>query len=60
MKMTNGERIRQMTDEELAVEITELIINALYSHSICHGIVTETRINEINLEWLKQEVNENG
>lgn len=53
---TNADRIRQMTEEELAEELTGLIINALHSHAIFYGNVTEEQITASNLKWLKQEV----
>lgn len=52
--MTNGDRIRQMTDEELAAE---------FPHDICSGITgVECRefdlpCYECRIAWLKKEVN---
>lgn len=51
---SNGDRIRQMTDEELALEIRS---------SICEKV--ENCENDLNcykcrLEWLKQEVSEDA
>lgn len=53
--MTNGDKIRQMTDEDLAKELTDFIINAIHSPAIFHGKVTEEQITVANLKWLKQE-----
>lgn len=54
---TNADRIRQMTDEELAAE---------FPHDICSGI-TGVECRELNLScydcrvaWLKQEVSEDA
>lgn len=52
---TNGDRIRAMTDEELANEITELIINAIHSRAIFYGYITYRQIVDANLEWLQKE-----
>lgn len=51
--MTNGEKIRAMTDEELAIQLEAFI---------CHN-VEECRREDISctecaLKWLKQEVSE--
>ena len=54
--MTNADRIRHMKDEELAEELTSLIINALHSRAIFYGKVTEEQITAANLKWLKLEV----
>lgn len=58
--MTNADRIRQMTDEELAEELTSLIINALHSRAIFYGNVTEEQITDANLKWLKLEMIEDA
>ena len=57
---TNADRIRQMTDEELAEELTSLIINALHSRAIFYGKATEKQITVANMKWLKQEVSEDA
>jgi hypothetical protein len=56
--MTNGEKMRKMTNKELASEITELILNALYSPSVLHGKFTYQQMLDSNLEWLEKEVDE--
>ena len=55
---TNGDRIRQMDDEELAEELTSLITNALHSPAIFYGKATEEQITAANLKWLKQDATE--
>ena len=54
--MTNADRIRQMTDEELAEELTDLIINAMRSPAIFYGRATDEQITAANLKWLKLEM----
>lgn len=55
--MTNGDMIRQMTDEELAAE---------FPHDICSGITGvdcrefDLTCYECRLAWLKQEVSEDA
>lgn len=56
--MTNGEKIRKMTDKELASEITRLILNALYSPVVLHGKFTYQQMLDSNLEWLEEEVSD--
>ena len=46
--MTNADRIRGMTDEELAAFLEGLVIVALGDYSL--------RDNQRRLNWLKQEV----
>ena len=48
--MTNAEKIRAMTDEELAAFLEGLVIVALGDYSL--------RDNQRRLEWLRQEVKE--
>ena len=71
--MTNGDRIRQMTNEELAVFI---VVQALMGAASANGIsdrqsaedivkeVIKSKPAEIDIEnakdWLKQEANENA
>ena len=57
--MTNADRIRQMTDEELAKELTSLMINALHIREI-YEKVTEEQITAANLKWLKLETIEDA
>ena len=57
-KLTNGDRIRQMTDEELADWITD-------GHDLCDLCQFSTCRAEFEcekgvLEWLKQEVREDA
>jgi hypothetical protein len=48
--LTNADRIRAMTDEELAAFLEGLVIVALGDYSL--------RDNKRRLDWLKQEVKE--
>ena len=56
--MTNGDKIRQMENKELAEEITELIYNALCSAVVLHGKFTYQQMLDSNFEWLEKEVND--
>jgi hypothetical protein len=58
--MTNGDKIRAMTDEEIAKELTGLMINAIHSPAFFYGVVkvTEKQITTANLKWLQKEVRE--
>lgn len=56
--MTNGEKMRKMTNKELASEITKLILNALYSPAVLHGKFTYQQMLDCNLEWLEKEFDE--
>ena len=53
---TNGDRIRQMTDEELADKLTDKCAVCAYHHAECERkfCLCERGV----LEWLKQEVSE--
>ena len=59
-RMTNADRIRAMTDEELAI--------ILMRYTACHTcrLTKLCKPNpfkscyEVNLDWLKQEVSDNG
>lgn len=53
---TNGDRIRQMTDKELAEVHTGLIINAVYSPTFFYSMLKEEQIMSTNLEWLRKKV----
>lgn len=53
---TNGDRIRQMTDEEIAEVHTGLMINALYSPSFFYSMLKEEQIMLTNLKWLRKKV----
>ena len=55
--MTNADRIRQMTDEELAEEITNLIIN---TPLLFRGKEAEEHIKADILKWLKLEMIEDA
>ena len=60
-KLTNADRIRQMTDEELAKFMClvkdKLCFGCSFSHvDECEGITCE----EARKQWLKQEVNEDA
>jgi hypothetical protein len=50
--MTNGDKIRAMTDEELAV----FICDSICAHATCGFYSCET----CALQWLKQEVSEDA
>lgn len=54
--MTNAERIRQMTDEELAKMFDKLIQDCEYCllYESCIGNV-DVPCNRMYLKWLKQE-----
>lgn len=54
--MTNGDKIRQMADEELA-DVLELsdCENCPYNHNNCGARMCRTGF----LKWLKQEVDQN-
>ncbi len=55
--LTNGDRIRQMTDEELAKSIGLACKRCVYfkgGHVECSG--QDKECTDGNLEWLKQEV----
>jgi hypothetical protein len=55
--MTNGEKMRKMTDKELAEKITSLIYNAIYG-LVLDGNFTYQQMLDSNLEWLEKEVDE--
>ena len=54
--LTNGDRIRQMTDEELADKLTDKCAFCAYHNAECE--TTFCMCGEGVLEWLKQEVSE--
>ena len=54
--MTNGDKMRKMTDKELAEKITSLIYNSI-SVLLC-GEFTYQSMVESHLEWLEKEVND--
>lgn len=51
--LTNGDRIRQMTDEELAEHINDYICD----HAECRA---DIKCSECKMQWLKQEVSEDA
>ena len=53
---TNGDRIRQMTDKELAKVHTSLMIDAIYSPTFFYSMLKEEQITSANLEWLRKKV----
>lgn len=53
---TNGDRIRQMTDEEIADVHTRLIVNALWNPSFFYTMWKVEPIMSANLEWLRKKV----
>jgi hypothetical protein len=55
--MTNADRIRAMTDEELAKFEATLGCHPLASKDMCRGV---NQCSVCWLEWLKQEVTDNG
>ena len=52
--MTNGEKLRQMTDEELAVELEAFVCDKVIE---CRA--EDISCTECALKWLKQEAKEN-
>lgn len=61
--MTNADRIRQMSDQELARLFEPLCMNAseICKEEItyeCPQIYTDVKCSECWLDWLKQEVQE--
>ena len=65
--MTNGERIRNMTDEELAIFLEAIACNShgwcedckTLKGEPCDGLKDESNsLVEIRLKWLKVEVEE--
>jgi len=50
--MTNGDRLRNMTDAELSVELTDLVINALHSPGLTHGKMTREQVEQAHFDWL--------
>jgi len=55
-RMTNGEKIRQMSDEELMV----LLIHQRYWPAWCDDNCQTTTCLDCCLKWLKKEVKENA
>lgn len=57
MKMTNADKIREMTDEELALYINDIETTCI---AIGQADIGEALTVEEWLDWLKQEVSDNG
>lgn len=55
-KQTNADKIRAMTDEELAMFIKDIVVTE-FRH---HGLIGIFESGGYWLDWLKQEVNKNG
>lgn len=55
--MTNGDRIRQMSDEELATKLCVSICNMI-PWPICNQHTDTAECDKCILDWLKQEVEE--
>ena len=54
---TNGDRLREMTDEELAAFLTDIEVKAnKYGYEAADGAPDEYPLPEDWLAWLKQEV----
>lgn len=56
--MTNGDKLRSMSDEELAQELTVLLLNAMYNPKFNKGAVNRDSVYEILRKEIK-EVSEN-
>ena len=54
--MTNGDRIRSMTDEELAEFILDKRENGTCFNNKCYYYVPNKGCDDCTLEWLKQPV----
>lgn len=59
-KLTNADRIRQMTDEELAEML--LLSTCYFGCNKCkyHGKCKDKSCTEAAIGWLKQEADDNG
>ena len=57
--MTNADRIRQMTDEELATKLCVSICNMI-PRSICDQHTDTAECDKCILDWLKQEAKDGG
>ena len=62
--MTNGDKIRQMDDEELAAIFNKIIQDCeycpLYEDCIQNTDATYVTCKVMYLKWLREEVQENG
>lgn len=54
--MTNADRIREMTDEEMAMFIKDIVVTE-FRH---HGLIGVFESGGYWLDWLKQEVKDNA
>lgn len=54
--MTNADKIRAMTDEEMAKLLEDIVVTELRHH----GLIGIFESGGYWLDWLKQEVSENG
>ena len=54
--MTNADKLRDMTDEELSVNLSDWICDKVTGCPFTHGMSCE----QCRLEWLKQEVSEDA
>ena len=62
-KMTNGDKIRSMTDNELAHWIydhTDCVFYSCPAYSNCAGYKGEIACYEIIIDWIKQECENDG
>ena len=55
--MTNGDKIRQMENKELAEKITSLIYSTICDLFV-YGNFTYQQMLDSYLEWLEKEVND--
>lgn len=51
-KKTNGDRLREMNDEELAKELTDIMYKSFYNLPFAY--VTYDKVKEANLSWIKK------
>lgn len=60
--MTNGDRIRQMTDEELAEFLNSIVLHCRQEScsATCSMWECCSSISDYQEEWLKQEVKDNA
>lgn len=62
--MTNGDKIRSMTDEELAqfifIHTDCMLLSSCPAYSNCAGYKGEIACYEIIIDWIKQECENDG
>lgn len=51
-KKTNGDRLREMNDEELAKELTDIMYRSFYNLPFTY--LTYDKVKEANLSWLQK------